>query len=82
MTARIRKPVKRVTDVLVHEAGRDRAIVVELNPTFISFRLAGTRTAYTLGVEGLYYKAVLATVEADQREKRKLKKARRKGGRQ
>ena len=77
MTTRIKGKIVRLTECEVFEQGKLRGIVVELMPRAIGFRLAGTRTTYTLGVEGLYHKAVRATVEDAAKQKGK----RRKGGR-
>lgn len=82
MTTVLKKTLKRVSAASIHEAGRTRAIVLEIGPREIGFKLAGTRKVFTLGIEGLYHLAVRRAVEAEAREKAKLKRARRRGGRE
>lgn len=66
------KTVARVTRKTVHEASRDRQIVVILEPPGqIGFRLKGTRKVFWLSVEGCYQAAVKAEVAATAKPKRK-----------
>jgi hypothetical protein len=72
------KPVRRVSGSLIHEQGRNRAIVVLLRPpNVIGFRAAGCRREYQLTIEGCYTMAVRAYVAAAQRERIKARKLKR-----
>lgn len=57
---------------------KPRQIVVEVEPTYVMVRLAGTRTRYALPFDAMYSAAVKLAVAAERREKAATKK---KGGR-
>lgn len=76
----LKRPVKRKTYGVVHEAGKPRQIIVILiPPQTLGFRAAGCRRIYTLTVEGCYKMAPWAKVEADNRAKKLVMKKSKQG---
>ena len=64
------KPVKRVSNGLVREAGKTREVVVILRPpNVIGFRAKGCRREYQLTTDVCYSMAVKASVLAEKRQK-------------
>lgn len=76
MTLMLKKPVKRITNGKVREAGKQRNIIVILRPpNVIGFRAKGCRGEYRLTAEVCYTMAVGAHVQ-DKRRQKKVKKRR------
>ena len=70
----LRKAVKRVSRGRVHEAGKQREVVVILRPpNVIGFRAKGCRKEYQLTTDACYSLAVKAHV-ADQKYRAKSRK--------
>jgi hypothetical protein len=59
----------------IRDGRRHRAIVVEVEPTFVYVRLARTRARYTIPFDAIYSAAVKMHVAAERREKLAAKKA-------
>ena len=56
----------------------NRAVIVTLKPpNLVCFRLKGTRREYALPAETLYGTAMMCYIRAEQKEKAKAKKSRR-----
>ena len=74
----LKKPVSRVSQGKVFEAGKFRPVVVTLEPPYIlKFRAKGCKKSYSLTTDACYSMAVKADVAAKKREKQrqaKLKK--------
>ena len=65
------KPIKKVSEGLVREAGKPRNVVVILRPpNVIGFRAKGCRREYQLTIESCYTMAVKASVAAAKRLKK------------
>lgn len=74
---KVKKKLCRETHGGVFSQGKIRPVIVSLEPpNVIGFRLKGTHRTYYLTAEGLYIKAVQATLAAEKREKAKKKKCR------
>ena len=71
------KSVTRRTYSRARSAGKSRDIIVSINPTWLSFRLAGTRKVYLLDVEAAYVLA--AKLEANRARAERLKERARLG---
>lgn len=71
----LKKKVKRETNGFIREAGKNREIIVILEPpNLIGFRAKGCRRVYHLTVEVCYSLAVKCEVAAKRMEKKKAKK--------
>lgn len=81
MTTLDRAVVVRETLSHVRQQGRTRPIVIELRATYAVVRAKGTRTRYTITYDQIWQKAVLNHVEADRRERKAARDAKRKGTR-
>lgn len=57
---------------------RGREIIVTVHPTWLAFRLKGTRKVFQLDIEGAYQRAALLEAEKLRAEKRKAKAEKRK----
>jgi hypothetical protein len=74
----LKSPVKRVSAGTVHEAGKDREVIVILRPpNILGFRAKGCRKEYQLTTDGCYVLAVRAHVLAEKKKKIAEKKKRR-----
>ncbi|HEX5426615.1 MAG TPA: hypothetical protein VFW94_23965 [Candidatus Acidoferrales bacterium] len=62
------------TDNSIWERRRNRAIIIELKPDFMVFRIKGTRREYPLSYTGALNKAI-----ANEALRRRLEKAKKKG---
>jgi hypothetical protein len=72
--AKRRTQLAFITSSSVRYAGRDRAIVVEVNPQTAFVRLLGTRTKYEFSWRGVFDYAARLTAErarADRQARRK-----------
>jgi hypothetical protein len=74
----LNRKLNREVPATVREAGRRRAIILELRPgdPCMWLRQKGTRTRYALPYEVAYVQAVRLEVDRRRREKAKAKKAR------
>lgn len=76
------KPVSRVSNGLIKEAGKHRQIVITLKPpSTLGFRAKGCRKTYYLTAEACYIMAVKAELADQRRQKQKGKKHRKRGAR-
>ena len=73
---RLRKPVRRLTDVQVTERGRTRAIAWEARREGLALRQFGTRTEYVLSWRLAYLYAARLAAEELRREKAARRKNR------
>jgi hypothetical protein len=73
----LRKPLSRVTADIIHEAGKNREIVVHLGLRTIAVRAKGCKTAYEATYKDLYSWCVKMEVRHKAREKAKAKKKKR-----
>lgn len=77
MTTTLRKPVTRITNGKVQEAGKLREVIVILRPpNVIGFRAKGCQKEYQLTAESCYWMAMKA--EHMYKKKMKTKKRKRK----
>jgi len=71
----LKKPVSRVSQGMVFEAGKLRPIVVTLEPPYLlKFRAKGCKKSYSLTTDACYSMAVKADVADKKRKKRKESK--------
>lgn len=75
---RVTKPISRVTSSLIRERGKNREIVVHIEPRRIGFRAKGCKRIYWLTADSCYVLAVRAKVRDDKKQKAKEKKERKK----
>ncbi len=68
----VNRRIARETVAAVRERGRQRPVIVTIEPPglVIGFRLKATRRTYTLPVETCYHLAVQAHVDAARRAKK------------
>lgn len=66
----------RKTSAIVFENGKNRPIIVTVNPRTIEFRAMGLKTSYGLSINRLYVLAVRCDVEDKKRQQVKDKKSR------
>lgn len=76
MTA-INRPVRRETATYKRDAGRSRALLVELHPSHIEMRCKGTRRRFLVPYDAVYDLGCKLLARAAREEKR----ARKAGGR-
>lgn len=75
MATKVSKPVYRETRGSVYDGGKERPIIVSIEPGgVIGFRLKGKRQTYRLTVEFCFMSALKSQLIADKKEKRRLKK--------
>lgn len=55
---------------------RGRPIVVTMHPTWLEFRAKGTRTRYSISIEGAFWLAVRKAAEEARAAKKKARKRR------
>ena len=68
----LKKPISRVTNGKLHEAGKPRKIVITLEPpNLLYFRAKGCRKRYCLTAEACYMLAVEAEVRSKKRKGKK-----------
>lgn len=78
MATMIRQRVFRETHGTVFSQGKARAVVVSIEPpNLVGFRLKGTRRTYYLTTDGLFLQALRVHVEAEKRERVKVRELRR-----
>lgn len=71
----LKKPVRRVSQGKIFEAGKFRPVVVTLEPPYIlKFRAKGCKKSYSLTTDACYSMAVKADVAAKKRVKKQAKK--------
>ena len=72
----VNRTLRRETFSAIYSAGRQRPVIVEIEPPgrMIGFRLKATRPTYYLSVDHCYRLAVAAHVEAERRRKRQERK--------
>ncbi len=76
---KVKKPVSRESGGTVYERGKNRPVIVILEPPdVIGFRLKGMSKVYRLTTEGCYMAALKADIALKKKEKLKEKKKRRK----
>jgi len=69
------KPVSRVSNATIREAGRTREIVITLQPpSLLGFRAKGCRKTYWLPAAACYMQAVKADVAFQKKQKAKTHK--------
>jgi hypothetical protein len=69
------KPVKRISNGYIREAGKAREVVVILRPPdVIGFRAKGCRKEYQLTTSACYVMAVRAHVRDEKKRKKSKKK--------
>ena len=71
---KLNKRVSRVSHATIREAGKDRDIVIEIEPPgLVFFRAKGCKRRYGLPANALYMICLKAHVESERAAKRKLK---------
>lgn len=78
----INRKLRRETTASIHSQGRRRAVIVSMSPggdgtpgpSFLGFRLHGTRTTYYLPVDYCWREAARAELARRRLERRKKRK--------
>jgi len=74
---KVTKPVYRETAGGIFSAGKERPVVVSLEPpNIIGFRLKGMRKTFYLTAEGCFMAALKAQMALEKKEQRKKKRKR------
>lgn len=66
----IDRPVRRETATYKRDAGRARALVVELHPSHLEVRDKGTRRAFAIPYDAIYDLGCKLLARAEREEKR------------
>jgi len=75
MATKLRKSVQRISCATIRERGKNRDVVVILQPpNILGFRLKGFHHTYYLTIEACYIMAVRAEIARIRAEKKKAKK--------
>ncbi len=74
----IRRPVRRESFGTVFDRGRNRPVIVSIEPpNLLGFRLKGTRRIYYLTTEACFSMALKAALRLEAAEKKARRKTRR-----
>jgi len=71
----LKKPVRRESHRSIREAGKERPIIISIEPPgIVKLRAKGCRKSYSLPAEVCYVLAVKAHVAAEKKAKKKKRK--------